>query len=171
MRAFRRQGRTGLGLSRTAGARITSGNDLSRHGKRTSHLASPGDFARNVIKRAVLRFRGNNGLELTAQRQLRAPEVQSLQIGCGLFRRDPWTPRREGCRRPRVQFDVSSGDRHLSARLSPEGAAPDHHGVTPPKPPVLQNSSAPGRRSAAAIRWVLCIGGAVLLYALIRAIT
>jgi hypothetical protein len=41
----------------------------------------------------------------------------------------------------------------------------------PPKPPVLQNSSAPGRRSAAAIRWVLCIGGAVLLYALIRAIT
>jgi hypothetical protein len=44
----------------------------------------------------------------------------------------------------------------------------------PPKPPVLpvlQRSPAPSRRSAAAIRWALCIGGAVLLYALIRAIT
>jgi hypothetical protein len=42
---------------------------------------------------------------------------------------------------------------------------------TPPNPPVVQNSSPPRRTLAAAIRLVLCIGGAVLIYALIRAIT
>ena len=35
----------------------------------------------------------------------------------------------------------------------------------------LQNAAPPRRGSAAAIRWALCIGGAVLIYALIRAIT
>jgi len=32
----------------------------------------------------------------------------------------------------------------------------------PPNPPVLQNSSAPGWRSAAAVRWILCIGNNIL---------
>jgi len=43
---------------------------------------------------------------------------------------------------------------------------------TPLNPPLVQNSSLQKRTlAAAAIRLVLCIGGAVLLYALIRAIT
>ncbi|MGA2735904.1 MAG: DUF4236 domain-containing protein [Bryobacteraceae bacterium] len=41
----------------------------------------------------------------------------------------------------------------------------------PPTPPVLQSSPVPRRRPAASIGWVFCIGGAALLYALIRAIT
>jgi len=43
---------------------------------------------------------------------------------------------------------------------------------TLPNPPLAQNSS-PQRRAlaTAAVRLVLCIGGAVLIYALIRAIT
>ena len=43
--------------------------------------------------------------------------------------------------------------------------------TTPLNPALVQNSSQPRRTLAAAIRLVLCIGGAFLIYALIRAIT
>jgi hypothetical protein len=40
---------------------------------------------------------------------------------------------------------------------------------TPTSP--VQNPAPPRRISSVAVRWVLCIGGAVLIYAIIRAIT
>jgi len=42
---------------------------------------------------------------------------------------------------------------------------------TPTAPPAVQNSAPPSRVLAAAIRWGICVGGAVLIYSLIRAIT